>query len=121
MPIQPIDLQTLFMRLNQVGKEQAAQREAAHVAQTQQGSEIARRAEEQAHTVNETRDLEYGPEAVEDEEQKSKRESKRGGERGGQREGQGEESKEQPAEQSHGTKKEIFKDPDLGTKIDIIG
>ena len=34
MPIQPIDMQTLFMRLNQVGKEQAVEREAAHLAQT---------------------------------------------------------------------------------------
>ena len=109
MSIQPIDLQTLFMRLNQVGKDQAVQREAVHVTQTLQGSEIARRSEEQAHTVNESRDLEYGPNAVKDDEQKNKGESK------------GEEQKQSPDEQLEEEEKNIFKDPDLGNKIDITG
>ena len=109
MPIQPIDLQTLFMRLNQVGKDQAAQKEATHIAQTLRGSEIARRAEEQVHTVNESRDLEYGPNAVKDDEQKNKNENR------------GEENNEPSIEQSEDEKKEVFKDPDLGNKLDITG
>lgn len=107
MSIQPIDLQTLFMRLSQVGKEQAAMREAAHVAQEVQGSEIAKRSEELARTVSETRELEEGPDAVKDDEKKGSHGS--GGEKGETSEG-----KEQE-------KKNVFHDPDLGNKIDLSG
>ena len=107
MSIQPIDLQTLFMRLEQVGKEQAVMREAAHLAQTAHGSEIARQSEEAARTVKETKELEDGPDAVEDEKQGSGKEA--GGEN----------------EESHGKKsskqKDVFRDPALGNKIDLSG
>ena len=106
--IQPIDLQTLFMRLNQVGKEQAVQKEAAHVAQEAQGSEIAKRSEAQAHSVNETKELEDGLEAVKDDEQK-----------GAGAEGGSEEQTEK--EELKVEKRKFFQDPELGTKIDISG
>ncbi|MBN1686372.1 MAG: hypothetical protein JW852_06930 [Spirochaetales bacterium] len=107
MSIQPIDLQTLFMRLGQVGKEQAAMREAAHVAQTAQGSEIARQSEEVARTVNETKELEDGPDAVKDEKQGT------AGEPGGEHE-------ESKGKKETG-KKNVFQDPALGNKIDLSG
>ncbi len=106
MSIQPIDLQTLFMRLAQVGKEQAAMREAAHVAQSVQGSEIARQSEEAARTVSETRELEDGLEAVKDEEQGS----------GNSRREQEEARKKEERE-----KRDVFSDPALGNKIDLNG
>jgi hypothetical protein len=108
VPIQPIDLQTLFMRLNQVGKEQAAQKEAAHVAQETKGSEIAKRSQDQTHSVNQTKDLEEGPNAVKDEEQK-KEEPESG-------------TEDQPDQDDKKTaKKRVYQDPALGTKIDISG
>lgn len=107
MSIQPIDLQTLFMRLSQVGKEQAAMREATHVAQTVQGSEIAKRSEETARTVNEAKELEDGLDAVKDEEQRSDRQA------GGEKEDA--QSKEEHA------KPKVFSDPALGNKIDLSG
>jgi hypothetical protein len=107
MSIQPIDLQTLFMRLSQVGKEQAAMKDAAHVAQTVQGSEIAKRSEEQARAVNETRELEEGPAVIKDDE-------RQGENRGG---GEGEE----PTEKKERVKKNVFQDPALGNKIDLSG
>jgi hypothetical protein len=110
MSIQPIDLQTLFMRLSQVGKEQAAMREAAHVAQTVQGSEIAKRSEEQAKTVNETRELEEGPDAIKEEEQRS-----------GRGREESEENRERKQAQKDKKKKHVFQDPQLGTKIDLSG
>lgn len=106
MPIQPIDLQTLFMRLSQVGKEQAMQREAAHVAQTVVASELVEESDEQAHTVTETRDLEDGPHSVKDEEQR----------------GAGQETEEERRrEEERKKKREVFRDPDLGSNIDIVG
>lgn len=110
MSIQPIDLQTLFMRLSQVGKEQSVQREAAHVAQTQQGSEMARRSEQESQTVNQTRELEDGPEAIKDEEQGRS-----------QPRGEGEKHKEERNEDDENERREIFRDPALGNKIDITG
>ena len=107
MPIQPIDMQTLFMRLNQVGKEQAVQKEAAHLAQTQAASELVRESETHAHSVNETPDLEDGLEAVDEDEQKRK-----------EREAEEQERNEEAGEKK---KREIFRDPDLGSKIDIVG
>ena len=107
MSIQPIDLQTLFMRLGQVGKEQAAMREASHVAQAAQGSEIAKRSEELARTVNETKELEDGPDAVKDEEQKS--DTQTAGE------------KDDTHDKEEKEKKDVFSDPALGSKIDLSG
>lgn len=114
MSIQPIDLQTLFMRLSQVGKEQAAIREAAHVAQTVQGSEIAKRSEEQAKTVNQSRDIEEGPDAIKDDENRG------GGQRGGQRGGKRGEEESDKAK-AEAKKRNVFQDPELGTKIDLSG
>ena len=108
MPIQPIDLQTLFMRMSQIGKEQAVEREAAHLAQAAQGSDLVRRSEEQARTVNETRELEEGPGAVKEDEEKNKGQTAEGDER----ESLGDRDGEEP---------DIFKDPDLGNNIDISG
>lgn len=107
MSIQPIDLQTLFMRLGQVGKEQAAMREAAHLAQAAQGTEIARQSEEAARTVNETKELEEGPDAVKEEEQNSGRNA----------EGENEET----AKKEETEKRDVFSDPALGNKVDLSG
>ena len=107
MSIQPIDLQTLFMRLGQVGKEQAAMREAAHIAQAAQGTEIARQSEEAARTVIETKELEDGPEGVQDEEQSA----------GNNNEGEKEESRQKEELE----KKDVFSDPAVGNKIDLNG
>ena len=108
MPIQPIDVQTLFMRLSQIGKEQSLQRDAAHIAQTAQGTELAREAEEHAKTVNVSRELEDGPDAIKEEQQE-------GGE-----EGQNERSGAEPEPEAQ-AEVEVFSDPDLGNTIDISG
>lgn len=106
MPIQPIDMQTLFMRLNQVGKEQAVQKESANLAQSQAASEFVRESDAHAHSVNETPDVEEGLEAVnEDNQNQNERENE-----------------EQERDSQEATKKrEIFRDPDLGSNIDIVG
>ena len=107
MPIQPIDVQTLFMRLSQIGKEQSLQRESAHLAQTTQGKEMVREAEEQSKTVNESRDVEDGPEAIKDEQQQNREQSS--GERNDRHTSSDDEDQN------------VFRDPDLGNSVDISG
>ena len=96
------------MRLNQVGKEQATAKEAAHLAQTQQAGELVKKSEEQARTVNETKNLEYGPEAVNDEEEHPR----------GKSEPQDARNRRKDTEEEE---LDVFRDPDLGSNIDISG
>lgn len=105
MAIQPIDLQVLFSRLNQIGRDQALQRDAQVQAQAVAGSEIAEKSEERDHRVSELSTEEEGPENVNDEAEGQH------GEAGHQRSGEN-------AEQSED---EVFRDPDLGQHIDISG
>jgi hypothetical protein len=107
MSIQPIDLQTLLMRLSQVGQEQSAERNAIVQSQAVTGSEIAEKSQEQERRLDETSTLEEGPEKVKDE--------------GSQNQGQL--SQERERESGEETEKEanLFRDPDLGQNIDISG
>jgi hypothetical protein len=109
MPIQPIDLQTLFVRLNQVGKDQAVQKEASQVAQSVQGSEIVKRSEEDTKTVNQSKRIDKGPEEISDEKEQSAGS------------GTGSESRKKDETREEGEKRPVFEDPDLGKKIDISG
>lgn len=110
MPILPLDLQTMFSHMNQVGKEQAAQKEVAPQHQALQGQEIAQKTKDLDTAVNETRDIGEGLEKVKDEEREN---------RGEGREPQKKEAKKKEDE----NKKEpvVYQDPNLGHHIDIIG
>lgn len=104
MPIEPIDLQVLFSRMLDVGKEQAAQNEQVNVAQSLQAGELVRQTEAQTSSVNETR--ETG--AVEPAKGK----------------GEGHPGEEEEEGKSKGKKQKrrpTFQDPELGRNIDIVG
>lgn len=105
MSVQPIDLQVLFSRLNQVGREQAAQRDAQVQAQAVAGSEIAERSEEQGHRVFEVSGEEDGPEVVNDEAE-------------GQQSGS---EQQRSPDQKERSDEAVFRDPDLGQHIDVSG
>jgi hypothetical protein len=108
MAIQPLDLQVLFSRLDQVGKEHAMQKEVPAHNQAVQGNEIAKKAEERNHSVNESREVENdGVTLIKDE-------NKRGRTGLPQKKGGDKEEKEEP-------EAEILKDPHLGKNIDITG
>ena len=66
MALLPIDLQTLFTQANQVGKEQAVQKDAPPAAQSLQGAQLVQKTEKRDKAVNETHDQEEGPEQVKD-------------------------------------------------------
>lgn len=107
MAIQPIDLQTLFVRLSTVGREQSALKQAVAQAQTVAGEEIAQRSQDAGHTVREAEEVSEGPEQVKDEEA-----GKKPRDQGSPR--KREEEKEQEEEA-------VFRDPDLGQNVDLSG
>jgi hypothetical protein len=108
MAVQPIDLQTLLVRLAEVGKEQSAQRAAAAQSQAVAGSEIAQRSAEEARTVTQTHIVDEGPENVGDDEEGR-----------GQQEGEGEAQDRHTDRYS--AREDIFHDPDLGQNVDVTG
>jgi hypothetical protein len=107
MPLLPIDLQTLFTQLNQVAKDQTAQKELVPNAQAAQGSQIARQTGVRDARVNETQKQEQGAEQVR---QRGRRERQRGRK-------PPEKKKGKPPEE----KKDVFRDPALGSHIDVTG
>ena len=107
MAIQPMDLQVLFSRLGQVGREQAAQRDMLIQSQAVTASEIAERSEEQDRRVSNLDTEDEGPEKTGDE---------------GSGAAAGEQEEEEPqSEHEESDKTEVFRDPDLGQNIDITG
>jgi hypothetical protein len=108
MPIQPIDLQNMFLRLNQIGKEQAEQRENIIHQQSAQNSEFVRETEHKDHSVNEPTDLPEGPKKTDDESSGQQRQSK-------------EETPKQERDDSVSEEEVFFTDPDLGQNLDITG
>jgi len=106
MPLQPIDLQTLFVRLQQVGQDQAAIKDSAAQAQTVAGQEIAQKSTQQKSRISET------PELQEDQLEKIGDDERRNREH--------EQAKKRKDEKKQ-PETELFRDPDLGQNIDISG
>jgi hypothetical protein len=111
MSLQPIDLQTLFVRLSQIGKEQAALKESAVVQQELHGNEIAKRSRMQDETVNRTHELEEESGKVQEKKEGSPQSGGRGEQEEYTKSGKGREKK----------KRNVFEDPALGKNIDISG
>lgn len=110
MPLLPIDLQTMFSHMNQIGKEQALQKDVSPLQQSLQGAEIAKDSKDKDTTVNETNEVGEGLEKVKDEGQKK-----------GKEQGTEQDKMEKDKEHVKTGQKEVFKEPYLGHHIDIIG
>ncbi len=106
MALLPIDLQTLFTQANQVGKEQAVQKEAAPQAQSLQGAQLVQKTEQRDNDVNETHDQEEGPEQIKDKAR-----------RGADRKRKQSAEKRKPA--APPSAKDVVRDPALGRNVDI--
>jgi len=109
MAIQPLDLQVLFSRLEQVGKEQSAAKEVHAQQQLQQAGELVKRTDQQDHSVNQASEVDQKGIARLDPEEKRRRERRK--EKRRQTEGEGQNL----------TPLEVVQDPALGKKIDISG
>jgi hypothetical protein len=110
MAIQPIDLQILFNQLDNVGKNQAFQKEGLQMQQALQGAQIQKKTEERVQSVAESQDTGEGAEAVKD---RSSRQQN------GQKDG------EAPAGKDAGDEVRerlvVIRDPALGKNIDVSG
>ena len=113
MSLKPIDAQVLFSRINQLGKEQADQKDAQAHAQGVAGAQIARRSEEASHRVTAAQNAEDENAArqVKDEERR--------GARG--RNASEEERKTGEEEAGEGGREEFVQEAYLGRTIDITG
>jgi len=67
MPIKPIDLQTLFVQLAQVGKQQAAEKDGASLHAHLHNTEVKRIADEAAKAIQRTKDDQTATESINDE------------------------------------------------------
>ena len=105
MAVQPIDLQVLFSRLSDVGREQSAYRATQLQSQLVAARAIAEQSGQSGHRVTNLRDDEEGPGQVTDEPEQKQRDA--------DEQGRSEED-EQPAGHT-------LSDPDLGQNIDISG
>lgn len=110
MPLQPIDLQTLFAHLNQVGKQQATLKEGAILQQVIKGNELAKEARLKDETVNQTQE--------EQEESAKVREKQPERKGAGFQEDKGRKKGEEKEEKQ---KHNFYEDPALGKNIDISG
>ncbi len=111
MSLKPIDLQNLFVRLNEISKQQAAQQEAVLHAQQVAGQEIEQQTKMADKRVAKTEETSDGPEKLHDDQtgggaRQAKKEHLRG-------------DKEEDDEAAE--EEDLFKDPDLGNRIDING
>ncbi|MFP4551806.1 MAG: hypothetical protein ACLFNT_13455 [Spirochaetales bacterium] len=106
MSVQPIDLQVLFSRLNEISREQAVHKDAVIQGQAVTAREIVQKSDEKGKTVTETNTEEEGPETVADQHEQDS-----GSEQGDRRKHESQ-KKEKPR---------YFQDPDLGQNIDISG
>ena len=108
MALQPIDLQTLFVRLSTIGREQSALKQAVAQNQHVAGEEIAQRSQDLGHTVQEADEVSEGPETVSDDQDSHKQHA-------------GEREKQAHDEEKESRDDEVFRDPDLGHFVDLSG
>lgn len=109
MSLQPIDLQTLFVRLSTIGREQSALKQAVAQNQAVTGSEIAQKSQNAGNTVREADEVSEGPETVNEEGQQGSPERHNMAE--------GENKGDEDSSDVEGE----FRDPDLGQNIDLTG
>jgi hypothetical protein len=115
MPLLPIDLQTMFSQMSQIGREQAVQKEVPPQYQAVQAEQIVRKTEHDDKAVNQAREPDEGPAKVKEEGPRRRR--RRGGPRERSRAGGG----QAPAEGEPPERREVFEDPALGHNVDLVG
>ncbi len=110
MPIQPIDLQTLFAHINQVGKEQAALKEGQTAQQAAHANELIKEMKHQDESVNKSTKTDEDNQKIQDDHGKNHDHAS-----------SGESGKENDSTDEQKKKISVFTDPDLGKNIDISG
>lgn len=107
MPIKPIDLQTLFSQLSQVGRQQAAEKDGAALHASLHGAVVKRIEDEAAKAVQRPKDDQETAKSVDD--------------RSGSRRGASGQGKRRDGEPDEAPGAETIQDPALGGHVDITG
>jgi hypothetical protein len=113
MPIKPIDLQTLFMQLDQVGRARSAEKDGAILQQSIQAGIQQKKQLEKAEAVKELDHpgQDEGSEKVRERDEEGAEAQSGGSDRKGQR----------PEKDDASPGPDVVRDPDLGNTIDISG
>ena len=114
--IRPLDLQTLFMNLDKVGKEQSQSKEAQAQAQANQVQKMQKEHDQGAHSVKRTNPT-GGAEGETSVKVKADGHNPQGGEKPKPRAGSPDEGDEGESEK----KDTAWKDPELGKHVDLSG
>lgn len=107
MPINPIDLQTVFAQLGQVGKQQAAEKDGALLHSMLHGAQVKKLEDEAAKAIQKPKDDQTATEAIKDE--------------GGSQHGESEQEKKRDGDTAKKPEPETISDPALGGHVDISG
>lgn len=107
MPIKPIDLQTLFVQLGQVGKQKAAEKDGALLHVHLHDTQVKRIADEEAKAIQRHKDDQTAAESIDDEPGS------------GMPNQTGEKKRDE--EKAKENDVETIRDPNLGGNIDITG
>lgn len=106
MSITPLDLQTLFVKMSQVGKEQAAIQKSVENQQNREANHLVKQEMNRDHSVNKT-----------EEDKESQSIDDNGSGTGSSSSG----GKKEESEDKSGEKPKYFTDPKRGHNIDISG
>lgn len=108
MPIKPIDLQTLFAQLNQVGRQQAAEKDGANLHATLHNNLVTRMEDEASKAVHRPKEDQSATKSINTKSQSGNSPS-------------GTNTREKNKEEEPETPTEVISDPNLGSHIDISG
>ena len=109
MSVQPIDLQTLFVRLDHVGKQVGLVKNGLIQSQEIVAQEIAKESEQVESQVTDADEISDGPEKTHDDDERQGMSSRK--RKQARKDDGGEEHDES----------DLFRDPDLGQNIDLSG
>ena len=107
MPIKPIDLQTMFVQLSQVGKQQAAEKDGSTLHSLIHNAQQKKIEDEAAKSVQRPKDDQNAMQAIKDE--------------GGSGTGNAGSDRKHENQTDEAPGIETISDPDLGGHIDISG
>lgn len=116
MPLTPIDLQTMFVRLSELSRQQAALHDGAVQKAAVDMAESAQEAKDVEDRVQRTQEIPLGPEKI-------REENRQGQKEGGNSPHKKRKTDIKTAEEQEAAppEPEVVRDPKLGSRIDISG
>ena len=113
MPINPIDLQTNFAQIGQVGKILSAIKDSEELKEYEQNAIIKKASENETEDIPVTKDVDEGPGKIRDQKKKNQNQ-----------ENEKKKDNESDSDEKQDNDELIMKDyknPSIGQKIDIVG